>query len=91
MSNTKDSKQEDDALWERIQQANTPTRAEMARAELELQAVEPDPSFSVDSARLSTAAAPASMRPITPQRLGVMASGQAHWVETSLVLPRTSA
>ena len=62
MSNTKDSKHEDDALWQRIQEANTPTRAEMTRAELELQALEPDPEFAVDGARLSTAAAPAQRR-----------------------------
>lgn len=47
----------------------------MARAELELQTVEPDPTFAVDAVRLSTAAAPVRKR-----------GGRARWMTAAAAL-----
>ena len=47
----------------------------MARAELELQTVEPDPTFAVDAVRLSTAAAPVRKR--RRGRAAIMATAAA--------------
>jgi len=65
-----DSREEDEELWRKIQDANTPSRAEMARAEMELQAIEPDPTFTVDSSRLVSGAGTAKWR----QRQGLLAA-----------------
>ena len=50
----------DDAFWQVIEDAFKPSSREMARAELELQAVEPDADFEPDRARIATAARPVS-------------------------------